>query len=263
VQDPSACQQLLENSPSILWLKHGSAVVDLQSPSGPRTTFKIFGSPYSPAKGTWAFGYEVNQATHTWEEIPADADIVMTHTPPMHRCDKARDGQPAGCPALCEALGRVQPRLAVCGHVHEGRGVEYVRWDGGEESIKRWEDPGKDNKKVSLVDLTTRRDDAVHDTGLVFHGGETDADSPEIPGPVVVPESLGRLDSKAKYKAVPNPFPSPAAHGPGRSLHGGLRFQETCIVNAAIMASSWPHGSGGKRFNKPIVVDIDLPTWQK
>lgn len=33
---------------------------------------------------------------------------------------------------------------------------------------------------------------------------------------------------------------------------------DTCIVNAAIMANSW---GGPKRFNKPIVVDIDLPVW--
>jgi hypothetical protein len=29
------------------------------------------------------------------------------------------------------------------------------------------------------------------------------------------------------------------------------------------MSSSWPHGAGGKKFNKPIVVDIDLPVWQQ
>jgi hypothetical protein len=35
---------------------------------------------------------------------------------------------------------------------------------------------------------------------------------------------------------------------------------ETCIVNAAIMANNW---GGPKRFNKPIVVDIDLPVWEE
>lgn len=37
--------------------------------------------------------------------------------------------------------------------------------------------------------------------------------------------------------------------------------KETCIINAAIMASSWPYQTS-KMFNKPIVVDIDLPTWE-
>ena len=36
--------------------------------------------------------------------------------------------------------------------------------------------------------------------------------------------------------------------------------KETCIINAAVMASSWPHkGVNGRKYNKPIVVDIDLP----
>lgn len=34
--------------------------------------------------------------------------------------------------------------------------------------------------------------------------------------------------------------------------------KETCIVNAAFMASNFPH-KGGKKFHKPIVIDLDLP----
>lgn len=42
---------------------------------------------------------------------------------------------------------------------------------------------------------------------------------------------------------------------------GRMGKEETCIVNAAIMYSSWSHSkSSGKRYNKPIVVDVDLPT---
>lgn len=35
------------------------------------------------------------------------------------------------------------------------------------------------------------------------------------------------------------------------------RGSETCIVNSAITATNYPH-VGGKKTNKPIVVDIDL-----
>jgi hypothetical protein len=49
-EDPAKCQELLEQAPSILWLKHEHAVINLVSPSGPQTTFKIFGSPFSPAR---------------------------------------------------------------------------------------------------------------------------------------------------------------------------------------------------------------------
>jgi hypothetical protein len=33
---------------------------------------------------------------------------------------------------------------------------------------------------------------------------------------------------------------------------------ETCIVNASILGSSFPHHAG-KRFWQPIVVDLELP----
>ena len=45
-----------------------------------------------------------------------------------------------------------------------------------------------------------------------------------------------------------------------------MERKETCIINAAVMASSWPHksgGGGGKKYNKPVVVDIDLPVWER
>ena len=43
------------------------------------------------------------------------------------------------------------------------------------------------------------------------------------------------------------------------ALVGRIGRKETCVINAAIMASSY---GGPKRFNKPIVVDIDLPVWR-
>lgn len=44
----------------------------------------------------------------------------------------------------------------------------------------------------------------------------------------------------------------------------GLGRTETCIVNAAIMAMR-RHGGGssGPQYNKPIIVDVDLPVWDR
>ncbi|KAH7395836.1 calcineurin-like phosphoesterase [Cadophora sp. MPI-SDFR-AT-0126] len=212
-QDPRRCQELLEQSPSITWLKHEAAVVNLTSPTGPRTTFKIFGSPYSPADGMWAFGYNADEAKHIWDPIPLDADIVLTHTPPINHVDQRTYGQSVGCKVLREALWRVRPRMAICGHVHEGRGAEHVLWELGdinhekyENRVERWEDSGRNNKQISLVNLTAKGRNPLNNDG-----------------------ALGR--------------------------------RETCIINAAIAASSYPH-TGGRKFNKPIVVDIDLPVWK-
>ncbi len=117
--------------------------------------FKVFGSPYSPARGCWAFGYPPNKASDLWDRIPLDTDVVVTHTPPKYHCDESRDRDAAGCEILRQTLWRVRPSLAICGHVHEGRGAERVLWDFGSSDIKYnesdvqyWIDPGLDNKKT-------------------------------------------------------------------------------------------------------------------
>ncbi|KAA8568842.1 hypothetical protein EYC84_007822 [Monilinia fructicola] len=123
----------------------------------------------------WAFGYSQSEASKRWDDIPLDVDIVLTHTPPKYHCDERNDRVAAGCEYLRQALWRIRPRLAICGHVHEGRGAEIIQWDLGSSNVKfkengvvRWEDPGKDNKKMSLIDLTSRgkvRDDSFKNDG--------------------------------------------------------------------------------------------------
>jgi len=61
---------------------------------------------------------------------------------------------------LRAALWRVKPLLHICGHCHEGRGAEVVRWSdipNEIESVRKWKDPGQGNKKQSLLDLTGAR----------------------------------------------------------------------------------------------------------
>ncbi|TAQ89101.1 hypothetical protein B7494_g2592 [Chlorociboria aeruginascens] len=287
-QDPSKCQELLRSA-SILWLKHEQMRVTLRSPTGPRTTFKIFGSPLSPAKGMWAFGYGPDEGATIWNRIPLDTDIVVTHTPPKYHCDEAKERRAVGCEALRQSLWRVRPRLAICGHVHEGRGSERILWDLDdskikykEKTIQRWEDPGFGNKKLSLVDLT-----AKGKAPLQNDGGVGDTTCPEKPLLATISDMIINEPDSAKFKgtaktgilevttkllAVPTESLPPATRGQGsalplsqrcdlEALSGRFGRKETCVVNAAIMASSWPHGQGGKKFNKPVVVDIDLPVW--
>ena len=295
-QDSAECIQLLKQSSSIIYLKHEAAIINLSSPSGPRTTFKIFGSPYSPANGMWAFGYGTEEADNIWGRIPLDSDIVITHTPPKYHCDERKDRRAAGCEGLRNALWRVRPRLAICGHVHEDRGAEIVRWNlenpnikYKESNVERWEDPGRCNKKMSLVDLSSKGRKPIENDGSRGDWEESN------PGPsgnpprslTGLPDDLTGLQSAAKslkrtvgagvsrittsLLAVPPETLPAATRGQGgippsqrcdlEALSGRMGRKETCIVNAAIMASSWPHGPGGKKFNKPIVVDIDLPTW--
>lgn len=297
-EDPAKCQELLEQAPSILWLKHEHAVINLVSPSGPQTTFKIFGSPFSPTQGMWAFGYGPDEAYQLWDQIPLDSDIVVTHTPPKYHCDETRERRAVGCEGLRNALWRVRSRLAVCGHVHEGRGVECVRWDLDASNIKykeskviAWEDPGRENKKLSIVDLTAKGGNPLDNDGSVGDYSQPDTATIKVvrePVPILSPLKGGGLEAlstsakpsaklgvsriTANLLAVPTQTLPPATRGQGgtppsercdlAALSGRMGRQETCIVNAAIMASSWPR-NGAKKFNKPIVVDIDLPVWKK
>lgn len=293
-QDPEKCQELLNQSPSILWLKHEAAVVKLGAAAGPHTTFKIFGSPFSPANGMWAFGYGTSEATQIWEAMPLDSDIVVTHTPPKYHCDERRDRRAVGCEGLRNALWRVRPRMAVCGHVHEGRGVERVRWDLSESNVtfkeghvERWEDPGLGNKKISRVDLTAKGRKQIDNDGLAGSFRSVGAAAIQFPGPAVAtidnklerfrtspqrPTEIGNSRVVSSLLAITPDHLPPATRGQGgvppsqrcdlEALSGRMGRRETCIINAAIVASSWPH-PGGRKFNKPIVVDIELPVWEE
>ncbi len=52
------------------------------------------------------------------------ADIIITHSPPRGIADVVRGLGPVGSVAIGEAIARVQPALAVCGHIHDCWGQE-------------------------------------------------------------------------------------------------------------------------------------------
>ncbi|KAH7309593.1 Metallo-dependent phosphatase-like protein [Stachybotrys elegans] len=290
-QDPQSsadCLSLLASSSSITYLCHSSATVRLSSPDGPHTIFTIFGSPYSPRHGLWAFYYDApttisnhSELTNLWGSIPLDTDIVVTHTPARTHCDETDERRATGCEALRRALWRVRPRLAVCGHIHDGRGAQRVQWDLGSQNVKyaeasvvRWDDPGVGSKKISLVDLTGRKAPCLANDGSP--GGGSNAESSAVADahadlatgrrvhePKSVQYSFGSdiVDAQIAGSSIIGLGGDPASgRCDSHALAGRLGRQETCIVNAAIMKSRYPH-IGGKKFNKPIVVDLNLPVW--
>ena len=50
------------------------------------------------------------------------ADILVLHSPPKGLADRTSAGQSVGSPAIHAAIERIQPRLAVCGHIHDSWG---------------------------------------------------------------------------------------------------------------------------------------------
>ena len=78
------------------------------------------------------------------------------------------------------------------------------------------------------------------------------------PPPLAPSESVQKVGSAIRGRGG-----SPSSGRSDReALAGRSGRKQTCVINAAIMATSWPYkGTGGERYNKPIVVDVDLPVW--
>ncbi|KAG9242966.1 hypothetical protein BJ878DRAFT_583518 [Calycina marina] len=216
---------LLQNAPSIQWLRHESAVIKLKSLSGSRTISKIFGSPYSPAK--------------------------VTHTLSKNHCDENKYREAAGCEILREMLWQVRPRL----HVSVSRGVR-VTWDlvSSNCAFKElftdvWDDPRRANNRISIVDLTAKGGCQLRNDGAV----NVDGPRCNVLNSLPSVRASGKLGLGLGKEGL-------SSRCDQEALFGRLSRQETCMVNVAIMQSSWPHKiAGGKAFNKPIVVDIDIP----
>jgi len=92
----------------------------------------LWGSPYTPYYGGWAFNVRRERMHEHWRLIPNDVDILITHGPPYGILDKVRDGKHVGDQALLHHIKRIKPLLHVFGHIHEGHGrtsragVEFV-----------------------------------------------------------------------------------------------------------------------------------------
>jgi len=86
---------------------------------------KIFGSPWTPWFYSWAFnahrGEDINKH---WNLIESNTDIIITHGPPCNfgDLDMCASGQRVGCSDLEKKILEIQPKLFVCGHIHEGYG---------------------------------------------------------------------------------------------------------------------------------------------
>ncbi|KAI1342199.1 Metallo-dependent phosphatase [Xylariaceae sp. FL0016] len=285
-QDPAECISLLRQSETLTYLCHEGRTFRLTSPHGPQTTFSVFGSPYSPATaahGNWAFQYPRHPdvaADAIWDAIPLETDILITHAPPYTHVDETRSRSASGCEALRRALWRTRPRLALCGHVHEARGAGRVCWDltsthvryKEKERVWQWEDPGRDNARISLVDLTAKGGLPLDNDGSRV-GDDVNTVTEGEKEPRARPARHGDNTPGRETEGLdPGANPGIGTRGLGgdaasvrcdqTALAGRMGRRETCIVNCAIMANSYPHsGRGPRKMNKPIVVDVELPVW--
>jgi hypothetical protein len=94
---------------------------------------KVWGTPWSPGMADWAFMGHDHELAEFFDRIPTGLDVLLTHTPPYGKGDRApREINPLagwlnahehiGSRTLQSAIHRAKPRLVVYGHVHADGG---------------------------------------------------------------------------------------------------------------------------------------------
>lgn len=81
-----------------------------------------YGVPTTPF-GAWSCDLSEEQAAKMLDGCDM-ADILVLHSPPRGVADVTSRGQSVGSTAILAAIERLQPRLALCGHVHDSWGRE-------------------------------------------------------------------------------------------------------------------------------------------
>lgn len=91
---------------------------------------KIWGSPFTPTFGDWAFMKRHSKIGMVWDLIPDDANIVITHGPPKGVLDLTINHQNklemCGCSALNHRIQQIKPKLMCFGHIHNYGNGKYV-----------------------------------------------------------------------------------------------------------------------------------------
>lgn len=84
---------------------------------------KIWGSPYTPKFGDWAFQYYTGeQALTHWGLIRQGIDVLVTHGPPYQMLDPGLLDEAIGCYFLFYKVIEIKPKIHLFGHSHEGHG---------------------------------------------------------------------------------------------------------------------------------------------
>jgi uncharacterized protein len=71
----------------------------------------------------WSFDLSEEEADEMLSDCPEGAVLVL-HSPPRGHCDRSGAGDHLGSEAILRTIEVKQPRVAVCGHIHESWGSE-------------------------------------------------------------------------------------------------------------------------------------------
>jgi Icc-related predicted phosphoesterase len=77
------------------------------------------GIPTTP--WSWSYDLDEDEARAALDDLPRGG-VLVVHSPPKGLCDSSSDGAHLGSTAILDAIQDKQPKLAVCGHIHEAWG---------------------------------------------------------------------------------------------------------------------------------------------
>lgn len=129
---PEDVKVWLDKFPLINYLQDEQLTFYFDGPNGdmPEDNIRIYGLPHTPEFYNWAFNVPRN--SHKMQEIvnkiPENTDILITHGPPYGILDTVspRSYQALGCEVLRDGVKQVRPKIHIFGHIHGGRGIEYI-----------------------------------------------------------------------------------------------------------------------------------------
>lgn len=88
---------------------------------------KIFGIPYTPTYGNWAFMRKRGQLGEFYKEIPEDTNLLITHGPPKGILDlsTSREGklELCGCKELLNYIEHSKVEVHLFGHIHDNNDI--------------------------------------------------------------------------------------------------------------------------------------------
>lgn len=85
------------------------------------TYFYGLGAGVPTTPWDWSFDLTEEEAAGMLVDCPRGA-VLVVHSPPAGHCDRSSAGEHLGSEAIRAAIERVEPPLAVCGHIHEAWG---------------------------------------------------------------------------------------------------------------------------------------------
>jgi len=105
--------QFKDLAPRIIYLENEGTIID---------GVKFWGSPYTPEFMGWGFMKADKQLSSVWSLMPDDIDVLITHGPPSNLGLLSKNMQRIECGSktLAARVSRVNPKLHIFGHIHEG-----------------------------------------------------------------------------------------------------------------------------------------------